>query len=117
VTTDFNELWKFEALKIAAMEQLDMAGKLNIEKLFIRAKDIFEKGYEHDIQDWKSSWPEDNKPVKEKKIDKPKETKTISIIAPNSKTKICPKCGEDNIPIGWKMHQYKKNGEPCGFTF
>ena len=105
---EFNDFWKFESLKIAAMEQLDMAGKLNIEKLFIRAKDIFDKGYEHNLQNWKSSWPEDIKPVNTVKSNK------TEVINPDKK--VCPKCNEI-INKNWTKHEYKKDGEICGYTF
>ncbi len=96
---NFDTLLKFKALEIAAMEQLEISGRLIMKDLFPRAKDIYNAGKRHSVEDWKSAWEKEEK----------KE-------APKSGEKECPACGE-LIPSGWSKHLYKKDSSICGYEF
>lgn len=106
---DFDTYWKTEAVRIAVMEQLEVQGEISLDTLFVRAKDIYNRGYQDGIDKWKSVWLV--KPEPKKKVKKTEE-KEVS----KSDTKICPNCGE-SVPKGWSMHMYKKNGEGCGYKW
>ena len=105
----FDELWRCEAVSIAAKEQLELSGEINLDILFSRAKEIYNKGYESNIHNWKSFWiggkQEEEKPAK--KVKKKKAKKGF---------KICPECGEQ-VPESWTKHTYKKDGKKCGYDF
>lgn len=125
--SDFDTLWKFKALEIAAIEQLEINGEqLQMDSLFERAKMIYNEGYKQRLQNWESIWsgPTESRLVTsttQKKRPEPveKDRKIIPEMGPTSApegTKLCPKCGE-HIPEGWTRHAYKKNKEPCGHVF
>jgi hypothetical protein len=109
---NFDEHWRLESIKVAAMEQLEQRGELDLDVLFTRAKLIYEAGYELMIDKWSTEWSKDS--VRNKKKPKPAEGGVITNHSVS--TKQCPECGED-IPAGWTKHAYKKDGTPCGHTF
>lgn len=113
---NFTVYWRFECVKIAAMEQLDIMGYLDGDKLFIRAKEIYDKGLEEGIEKWNSMWEGDPNEL----AFKPGIIKNTIIKPPPKKEdkgkKICPKCGEE-VPIGWKKHAYTLYGDVCGYEF
>ena len=111
---DFDMFWKGKAVEIAAMEQLELTGKLSTSELFVRAKDIYNKGYEHDIKNWKTFWSEKEDRKEEESTEKNKgEPQATSNKEAKEGFKICPKCGEE-VRESWMMHRYKKDGSACG---
>lgn len=113
---DFDLLWKFKALELAAIEQLENVNVLDTDKLFIRAKDIYDKGYEHKLREWKTFWGKEGKKMPEIAPESPQiiEKKEVEKVPDDMKT--CPKCG-GLVPNGWKKHVYKKDGSLCGHEF
>ena len=100
---EFDVLWRLKAVELAVMEQLEMEGGLTIgEKLFDRAKYIYDTGHEYGIENWESVWKEPEKKVEVKQD--------------NPNFKVCPGCGE-LVRKGWNIHNYKSNGERCGYDF
>ena len=134
-TDSFDMWWKFEAVKLAALEQLNSSHVLNTKKLFKRAEIIYDMGYEGKIDKWKSIWndevleEEDNslkgtaavefvKEMKKTEARKPNKTekKIIELIKdPQEGFKFCA-CGEE-VRSGWKEHKFKSDGTPCGHKF
>ena len=109
---DFDKLWKCESVRIAAMEQLEIMGKLDTKTLFARAKDIYNRGYEKNVHKWKSIWKEEKKPVKNNdSVERPSDVQGST-----ENTKKCPSCGE-MVPKGFKKHLYTKDGSKCGYEF
>lgn len=105
---DFDRLWRFEAVKLAVIEQLDRTGDLNFKKLFSRAKQIYNEGLKNRIQDWDSIWLDDGKELDKKKV--------VVNVKEKKGYKKCPECGEQ-VLISWKKHTFKKNGDKCGHEF
>ena len=119
---EFDENWKLKSIELAFNEQLSINGEIDFKTLFTRAKIIYNEGYKHHLQKWKTVW--DNKEKKDEEIitiksnrGKKKETK-IEEKKPKLREgyKICPKCGEE-VPNGFKIHRYKSNGEDCGYEW
>lgn len=109
----FDWFWRLKAVELAAHEQIDIIGEIDLKKVFVRAKQIYNKGYEEDIDKWQTFWEgkEESKPIK-KKTTKKKPTKKKA----SEGMKICPDCGEE-VPEGWAKHGYKSDGEKCGYKF
>jgi formylmethanofuran dehydrogenase subunit E len=113
---NFSTMWRFEAIRLAAMEQLDMQGYLDPHTLFKRGREIYNKGFEESIDKWNSVWEgeADEKAFSTKKAKaEPKKQKKI---VKKDGVKVCPTCGE-NVPAGWIKHSYKKDGTKCGHEF
>ena len=125
----FDTLWRFEALKLAAMEMLEIQGILDSKLLFRRAKDIYNQGYQYKIDTWRSYWKENDKTVKEiATTEPPKEAipevqkdKINGMGATKNDTasvfgmsKTCPLCDEI-VPASWRKHIYKIDGTRCGY--
>jgi hypothetical protein len=112
----FDALWKFEAVRLAALEQLDFRDTFDLKNLFERAKMIYNEGYEREIDKWKSIWRIDDEEVS-KQVPIKKEINNIEPIAAISgDTKICPNC-QEVIPISWIKHMYTSKGGKCGHVF
>lgn len=117
---DFDLLWRFKAIEVAAMELLELEGILDSKKLFKRARDLYHLGYDNRIDTWRTVI-EKGKPVEEKKkvVDNEnhnqvEETVKIKdVISKATGLKVCPKCGEQINPA-WSMHRYKQDGSLCG---
>jgi len=134
---DFELMWRFEALRIAAMEQLTTRTVLNTDKLFRRAEIIYDLGYKEGMDKWESVWNDKLKEmdsakgnelnqeesvafVKEmKKTEERKpnkiEKEIIKAILPTKGYKLCV-CGEE-VRESWKEHKFKKDGSSCGHKF
>lgn len=108
MTESFDLAWRMESVRIAAMEQLEVEGKLTMDTLFIRAKDIFNAGYENRLHEWETYWID-------KKGPKPEVEPTLRPKVELNVIK-CPGCGEDVLST-WKKHAYKKDGTKCGYVF
>ena len=101
---DFDTQWKVECVRLALIEQIEFTGEIDWNKIFQKAKIIYDKGYEHTIQSWESIWT-----VKD---EKPALKQGEVFVA----TKQCLQCKE-TIPSGWNKHSYKRSGERCGYAF
>ncbi len=119
---EFDRSWRFEALKLAAMEQLEINGKLDLNTLFKQSKHIYHEGYKNHIEKWEPFWLkkeklksdlfETNKPKVKKEISKT----DINKIKVKEGFKLCPNCNEE-VPITWKNHTYKNDRTKCGHEF
>ena len=95
------------------MEQLNNSDHFDLRKLFERAHDIYNKGYEVKMHEWHSTWLQDEintDSAKKSVVDKNPGKN------PTDGYKTCPKCGEE-VPIPWSKHSYQKNLAPCGHVF
>ena len=119
--TDFDTLWKFESIRLAAMEQLEIQGELKLELLFQRAKDIYNKGQETSLRKWTSVWNDENmqdhhEALQESHDIEAKNSEKIREEAKDQNSKVCPKCNE-LCEVGWTKHKYKKDGTECGYEW
>lgn len=115
--TDFDTLWKFEALKLSAMEQLEVQGNYGLPNLFERAKQIYNEGYENKINSWASLWNEKGEVGPAPSEIKEESPALVSVVEmPAEGTKQCPKC-QEFVPEGWGKHVYKKDQTKCGHVF
>jgi len=122
---------KIGAIQIAASEMIEMHGEVKQDDLFKRGKELYEAFYEHEVLNWKNPWGNiDTKKVKSGArkhgvgyediknapdlVKKEKEKKESQRCAPGNK--YCPRCWEE-IPIGWKKHEFKKDSSVCGYVF
>lgn len=96
---DADKRLKLLLLEIASREMLDDLGRIDINKLMTRTRQLYHSIYEFELFDWKPF-------VKNKK----KEAIQPKII---DGKKICPGCGEVVSPE-WTIHQYMSNGQKCG---
>ena len=113
---EFDLMWRMKCVELAIHEQIEIEGKLSVEeRLFVRARQIYDGGYEYGVDKWESIWKGfDAEEEKQKEIPK-KETKVVDEPLKENHKK-CPACGEQ-VNKTWKIHRYKKNSEPCGHEF
>jgi len=111
--TTFEENWFFTCVQLAQNEMLEFTPPpLDYDKIIEKAKVIYKKGFKKNIKQLTA--PKEEKPVERPAAINPskKEQKTLN----NKSMKICPECDEE-IPSGWAIHSYKKNGDKCGYKF
>ena len=110
---NFELMWRFEALKIAAMEQLQYGERLVIDELFERAHQIYDSGYEFEMHKWHSEWSSNETEEAEEETPVTGHEGEAELPPAREGYKRCPKCGEEVLEA-WKEHKYRKDMTPCG---
>ena len=107
----FDNGWKIKCVELALTELIELKGVVEWEDLFVKAKEYYNKGYEYGINDWSTFWEKDEVPekVKKKKV-------IVEEVSSDGVSKVCPGCGE-LIPLGWKEHKFRRNGDKCGYKY
>jgi len=106
-----DDWWKALAVHLAAMEQLFQAWdsatdipRLDVDKLLLRARYLYEEGSLADLAHWHAAEPGPTPPL------------PASLVTPPTlEMKRCV-CGED-VKVTLRLHKYKQDGTACGHNF